>query len=58
MTEKIGAHVLDMVIEVLTEHEKKIDALVERFEKALEICERYYDATKRHSNRQGSAGLG
>ncbi len=44
MGEKIGNHVLDMVIKVLTEHEKKIDDLIDRFEKALEIIEEYHDA--------------
>lgn len=37
MTEKIDT--LDMLIKFLTEHEKKLDALIERAEKALEICE-------------------
>lgn len=31
--------VLDMIIKILTEHEKKIDELIERFEKAVEEIE-------------------
>ena len=38
---------LDMVINVLNEHEKKIDELIERLEKAIEIIERDYDARKK-----------
>ena len=36
-SEKID--VLDMIIKILTEHEKKLDELVERFEKAVEEIE-------------------
>ena len=40
MNELSEIDVLDMIIDVLNEHEKKIDALIRRFEEALEIIEK------------------
>jgi len=37
-TEKID--VLDMIINVLTEHEKTIDGLIDRLDKAVSVVER------------------